>query len=66
MYRPADSRAFEQTNQDRVLREALIGVFEALLPGVSEASYLKAVPEIEAASNRISDALHKRIEARKT
>jgi hypothetical protein len=56
MYRPADTRAFGQTNQDRELREALIGIFETLLPDVSAASYIVAASEIQAASERINRA----------
>jgi hypothetical protein len=61
MYRPTDTRPFELTNQDRT-REALIGIFDALLPDVSGSSYLAALPEIKAASHRISEALHNRIQ----
>lgn len=64
MYRPSDTRPSDGTSQDRPLREAIIGIFDALLPDVSELSYLTAVPKIEEASHRISESLHKRIEAR--
>jgi hypothetical protein len=65
MYRPADTRAFGQTNQDRELHEALIAVFDTLLPDVSATSCIAALPEIQAASERVNQALRERLDARK-
>ena len=52
MYRPSDTHAFARANENTDARRALQDVFEALLPAVTPDSYVSAMPQLKASSER--------------
>ncbi|HEY5256925.1 MAG TPA: CPCC family cysteine-rich protein [Candidatus Baltobacteraceae bacterium] len=63
--RPSDMPRFESRNDNRALREALIGIFDSLLPEADAQAYIEVLPEIAAAVERIDRDLSRRLAERR-